>query len=118
MENVEYQFPKVNVLYKKIIRYFSVTNPWVDFIVVVDPKDTEKADEAIKTAMIKFWNEDNYEPYGDILERKLTESEIEYQVIYHDSDDISSEYEEAWEHYVIYLNQESKCSLNYSNELR
>lgn len=115
MKNIEYQFGEPDVFGKELIRYCSDLNPWIDFVVIVDPENKEKAEKIIESSMIKFWKEDNYDPYGDIIERELASNEIACEIIYHDSDDVNDEYEEAWEKYIIHLKDKSKCILSFSS---
>lgn len=77
-------------------RRYSVTNPWIDFVVLVPREYALTAMTAIDEAMGAFWDEE-YECYGDSVEAALIGLHIPYVIVYHDSEDTSDAYEEMWE---------------------
>ena len=83
---------------KKHIRYFSIVNPWIDFVVTVNESDSAKATGAIYDGIEAFCEDgDSGWCYGDYVETALTNADITYDIMYHDSEDMSDEYEEKWE---------------------
>lgn len=103
----KYEFPKIDMYDKRICRYFSVTNPWIDVVVIVNNDDAVRTNEIILEAMEKYWSYD-YECYGDSIELYLDDANIQHQSVYHDANDESDEYEAAWERYIDYLYAEQK----------
>ncbi len=84
------------------VRYYSIMNPWLDFIVVFDEKKYQPQTIAghIMSAMNEYWESDDL-CYGDLLEIRFKENNvIDYMIIYHDDDDESPEYENAWESWL------------------
>ena len=79
------------------IRYFSSTNTWIDFVVFVHHSSVRKTAVEIMAAMNTFWEGSIYETYGDALEHTISSP---YLILYHDSEDISKEYEEKWERFI------------------
>lgn len=63
------------------IRYFSFTNLWIDYIVIVLNDDVERAKEVIQNAMDMYWDCE-YECYGDAVECQLVENGIPYFIQY------------------------------------
>lgn len=91
------------------IRHFSVTNQWIDFVVVLKhEEDKDLAIQAVSDAMDLYWSEDDL-CYGDCVEEMLKENGIyDYEIAYHDPyvdpDDPECdyrEYEDAWEHNIM-----------------
>lgn len=82
------------------LRWFSITNPWMDFIVQVPDKYEDDAITTILDAMDEYWEDGEYECYGDVVECSLDEMGIPHNVSYHDPDDESDEYEDKWEAHV------------------
>lgn len=99
MSKTEYNFPKIDMTGKTIVRQFSFVNPWIDMIVVVNEADSKKAKNVISDAMDAYWNYE-FECYGDAIEAYLEEAGILHQSVYHDADDDTQEYEDAWEEYI------------------
>ena len=64
----------------KAIRYFSWTNDFLDFTVIVPEKKAEEAVKLIKKALDMFW-EDEYETYGDAVYNELNEGGIPFFMI-------------------------------------
>lgn len=95
----QYDFPDLNAVGKGIVRYFSITNPWMDFVVIVEKDEKEYVRQIIYEAMDEYWASD-FEAYGDVVERNLTEANISFQIAYHNPQDESDEYEDAWERYL------------------
>ena len=58
------------------IRYFSESNPWIDFVVFASEKDKEDAKLAIIRGMDNFW-EDGDICYGDAVLAEL--NQIDYK---------------------------------------
>lgn len=91
-------FPNISTQGLVGIRYFSDINPWIDFVVFVKQEAVGITASEIAEAMDEFWlSTDNSECYGDIVERKISSN---YLIIFHDDEDESWEYEEAWENMV------------------
>lgn len=95
-----YEFPKVDVKGKGIARWYSTQNPWMDAIFLVDPKNVDEANKLANSAMDSWWDDDEGLGYGDAIELALKDAGIDFKSVYHDSDDESDEYEEAWEKYL------------------
>lgn len=81
------------------VRWFSVDNNWMDFIVVCDRSMAEKCRETINTAMdewFDFAGDDGW-CYGNYVEEKLMElfgNDYDWFIIYHnDEDGYDEEYE-------------------------
>lgn len=92
------------VLYEGLsgVRYFSIMNPWIDFVVVFDedvyPK--EKVSAAVNAGMDEYWNRDS-EAYGDEVWRALTEAGIrKFAILFHDTENESEEYENEWDFWI------------------
>ena len=96
---MNYTFPTVSSVGKSIVRYFSIINPWIDFIVIVNPNSARRAESTLDTAMNEYWESD-FEAYGDIVEHYLRNANIQYEIVYHDPYDESDDYEKAWEAYL------------------
>lgn len=107
MEKQIFTFPEIKTEGKAIVRHFSLTNPWIDFIVVVDPSVKDDARYVINKAMEEYWNSDD-DCFGDLVEEALKKAEIEYDIVYHDTYDESDEYEDAWEAYLSVLYESCK----------
>ena len=93
---------------KFAIRYFSITNKWLDFVVVLKhEEDKDLAIQSVSDAMELYWSEDDL-CYGDCVEETLKENGIDdYKIAYHDPyvdpDDPESgydEYEDVWENNI------------------
>lgn len=82
-------------------RYFSMMNPWIDFVVVSPTNFQPAIEAAIEDAFNDYWNED-FETYGDALEHYLRMGGYPFMIFYHDGEDTSAEYEKDWE---LFLNQ-------------
>lgn len=89
-------FPYISVGGHTALRLASESNPWIDFVVFV-PTGTEKeASKKMWRAMDRFYtaSEDDYfELYSEYVDDEFPNSIC----LYHDSEDESEEYEEAWE---------------------
>ena len=94
--NTNYTLPPINAAGKAVVRHFSITNPWLDFVVLVDPKDKETTESIVQKSMDEYWDSD-CDAYGDLVESNLSNAGIEFSIVYHDSSDESDEYEEIWE---------------------
>lgn len=91
-------FPSISTKGLVGIRYFSDINPWIDFVVFVKKEAVRTTAREIAEAMDEFWlGIDNCECYGDIVERNISSNCL---IIFHDDEDESWEYEEAWENMV------------------
>ena len=86
-------------------RHFSITNPWLDFVVLSPRSNAKIIRRLIHEAMDAYW-EYEYECYGDAVEDMLVRYNIPYFIIYHDSDDESEEYEAAWEKLISQFDYE------------
>lgn len=98
----DFYFPKINVKGKEIIRYYSLTNLWMDVIIVVDLQYAEKAKMALSEAIEKYWESDDLDAfcYGDFIDMQFKEDGIPYLVVYHDPNDETLQYEEAWNLFI------------------
>lgn len=105
---MSYNFPIINAVGKSIVRRFSIMNPWIDFVVVVEPDDVAETEITLDTAMDEYWESD-FEAYGDVVERHLGIAGIKYEIVYHDPYDESDEYEMAWETYLDSLYAQTTC---------
>lgn len=85
----------------KAIRWFSVMNPFIDFVVVVPAEFHDEAVEVIRKAMDMFW-EDEYEAYGDAVENELALADVPFEIRYIPWDDKADEAvdEAAWEKWI------------------
>ena len=88
------------------IRYYSFTNPWIDFMVTVLNDDVKRATEIIQNAMDMYWDYE-YECYGDAVEGQLAENKIPYFIQYipwdHEND---HELGMDWEWYIGQLSKD------------
>lgn len=84
----------------KAVRWYSDTNQWIDFIVVVPDEYLPFTAKAVGKAMDAYWNDDSIECYGDAVEDNLRQSNIPYLIFFHDSEREDDEYEERWEAFV------------------
>ena len=81
----------------KNLRWFSIMNPWMDFVVTVSTNDAEQTKKLIKKAIDDWWEDDRGFGYGDFIEDVLEENGILYHIQFHRADTESAEYEELWE---------------------
>lgn len=72
----------VEVLECSVIRVSSVLNEWMDCVFVVRKDDEEKAIEVLKKAWDDFWKDNEGWCYGDYLEERLAEANIEFDSYY------------------------------------
>lgn len=85
------------------IRYYSKTNLWIDFVVLIKKKDLPAIRKLVMSAMDTFWNDDEYchVPYGDVVEMTIEKAGFPYGFAYHPipkADD--SEEEKVWEDFL------------------
>ena len=85
----------------KAIRYFSVTNEWIDCVAVVPEEFHDAAAEVIRKAVAMFWN-DEYEAYGDAIENELALADIPFDIRYiaWDNEEDKPMDEAAWEAWI------------------
>ena len=81
------------------IRYCSMMNPWIDFVVIVPTAIVSNALASIQNGMETYWQGED-EAYGDCIRRNLNDLNQPYMIFYHDSDDLSDEYRLQWEAFV------------------
>lgn len=103
-----YEIPSINMTNKEIVRYYSIINPWIDAVIIVNKNKKEETEKIVETAMKDFWKDywkevREYECYGDIIIAYLEEAKIEFDIILHDSSDKSEDYEELWDNYISFL---------------
>lgn len=84
----------------KAIRYFSVTNEWIDCVVVVPAEFHDVAVDVIRKAVAMYWD-DEYEAYGDAIENEMAMADIPFEIRYiewdHESDTaVDNDGWEAW----------------------
>ena len=85
------------------LRWYSIMNPWLDFVVFVREEESTKATNIITKAMDDYWESDN-EAYGDLVEFRLKKANIPFWILYYPADDDAGdmwaeEFEEALEMY-------------------
>lgn len=90
------------------LRYHSVTNPWIDFVIFVNKADREEASMQIKLAMGAYWDCE-FETYGDALNYFL--NDIPHITIFHDSEDKSPEYENIWDQLLEDIDEFTEVSV-------
>lgn len=79
-----------------MVRYYSTTNIWLDFIVLVEVDNVNIVSELIDRCMDTYWKSDDL-CYGDVVEEELDKSKISYTIMYHDADcDFDDLYESIW----------------------
>lgn len=81
------------------IRYESLENPWIDFIVVVKKEDLEKAKRVILDAVDEYWNSE-WECYGNCVENRLKYEQIKYFMFYYDDENTDEQYDLFWENFA------------------
>lgn len=59
------------------LRWFSMLNPEMDLVVFVRGSDRQKAGQAIRDGVNRFWDS-NDECYGDCIEQELTDAGVPY----------------------------------------
>ena len=93
--DLKMEFPEVKASNMYGFRFYSETNQWIDFVVLVPRKENSVAYITLRHAIEAYWNFE-YECYGDAVEAELDKRKIPYVIIYHDSNDISDDYENRW----------------------
>lgn len=83
------------------LRWFSVMNPFIDFVVLVHESDRERATEAIREGMDDFWD-DAADGYGDCVYWALEARGIKNVMRFFDED---TETDEEWEAHVALLDK-------------
>ena len=78
------------------LRWFSVLNEWMDFLVLVPAWAKEVATEAIYAGMSEFWDNDCL-CYGDCVDDALMERGVPYFCDYLDE---SRYTQDSWERHV------------------
>lgn len=78
------------------VRYWSDSNQWLDFVIIVNRADAARVAKIVNESMNEYWD-GFWDVYGDAVERGLRDAGIKYAAIYHDSENESDEYEKAWE---------------------
>ena len=91
--------PEIHMPKLAPIRWYSHTNYWMDAVIFVPEIFKHDAIQLVNSAIDAYWN-DEFETYGDAIEQYLTDAGIIYAIIYHDSEDISDEYEQEWDNLV------------------
>ena len=91
--------PEIRVSKLVPIRWYSQTNYWMDAVIFVPENFKYGAMQLVNSAIEAYWN-DEFETYGDAIEQYLTNAGIIYAIIYHDSEDISDEYEQEWDNLI------------------
>ena len=64
---------------------------WIDFCVVVYPKDLDKANEVVERACDDWWEsigDAQFEPIADYVSRCLYENGIEFDIYYKDEEEM------------------------------
>lgn len=88
------------------VRYFSLMNPWIDFVVLFD-ESQYKVDtivDSISAAMESYWDGDE-ECFGDAVYCCLDVWGVQhYAILFHDTEDESGEYEDRWDHWIGNVN--------------
>ena len=78
------------------VQYFSMTNPWIDFIILVEADNVNMSARVVDKCMDEYWDSDDL-CYGDIVEGALDSLRLPYTIIYHDADETDGIYESLWE---------------------
>lgn len=92
------------------IRYFSESNPWIDFVVLVDDEAKTDAKVAIARAMDTFW-EDGDICYGDAVYAEMNKLKgVHFSVIFFDENLPES----MWDDFLEYV--KSKFGLEMTFE--
>ena len=92
-------FPEIHVSKLVPIRWFSHTNYWMDVVIFVPENFKYGAKLLVNAAIEAYWNEE-FKCYGDAIEAYLDDAGIIYAIIYHDSEDMSEEYEQEWDNFI------------------
>ena len=87
--------PDISCHKMKAIRYFSKTNKWLDFVILVDESIFRQACVLAQQAIDSYWD-GHYECYGDALNYYLGQLNAPYILIAHDCDNETDEYEDWW----------------------
>ena len=77
------------------LRRWSEMNPWIDFTVIVDAADQERAEEALRQAYDAYWDEE-YDCYGDAVIDLLWDAEVPHLFRGHDDQEDEDPEYEAW----------------------
>lgn len=80
------------------VRYFSMTNPWIDFVVLAPKENLNCVITDVEQAMDDFWDYE-YETYGDAVDDALlNDSRVNnYIVLYGPSDEEDTDASNSWE---------------------
>lgn len=71
------------------INVFSELNPWIDFCILVDEMQFNKAKEIVEKAWDDWWDDDcGYdEPIADYISSCLTDNGIEHEIYFSDDNE-------------------------------
>lgn len=107
MSDMQFNWPGFSCVGLSGVRYFSIMNPWIDFVVLFDDSQYTSGtiSGAIHDSMALFWEGDTYECYGDALyDNMRNEWGVQhFMILFHDSENESEEYEEAWEKWLGHI---------------
>lgn len=83
------------------IRWFSVMNPDMDFVVFVPDLVKDQAFQIIKTTMAEWWIS-GVDGYGDAVERALEKANIPFFALYPETEENKTQCTtvEAWDNWV------------------
>lgn len=77
------------------INVYSVTNQWIDFIIVpVDYSDFGEAEDIINQAYDDWWDSEEADsdiPIAEYIGMKLTENDIEFEIYFKEKDEEEDE---------------------------
>lgn len=90
---------EANLTGLRVIRYYSVMNPWLDFLVAVAPNDFDRAKQAIASGIEHFWD-DNDICFGDAVTMELQEDGIFFYICYADLTEDRMNTTDEWDNWA------------------
>lgn len=84
---------------ESIIYVFSETNPWMQCLVFVDTQNAERAYQAVKQGIEK-WYSDEYLTYGTGIGQELSEMEIPFVIEFCEYDSENDEPTDLWDKHI------------------
>lgn len=102
----------------KCLRWYSQTNIFMDFVVVVPTVMAYDAANVVVRTMDAWWEDNNSEAYGWTVERAMQDAGIPCLFVYHGDMREDQEYEDSWEDVVRSLDPVDLVSSDWSKELK
>ena len=90
---------ETNLTGLRVIRYYSVMNPWLDFLIAVAPNDFDRAKQAIASG-IELFGDDNDICFGDAVTMKLREAGIFFYICYADLTEDRMDTTDEWDNWA------------------